>query len=122
GAYDEMVFRSMVRDGSRFYEPLGLVSEGTKIDFKVESTSYLYGTRFMSYLALRYSPESLVRWVSRGEGSKAYYASQFKYVFRIPLGQAWRELGGGGHRVQAEKPDGDRQEPANPPRHQLPPG
>jgi hypothetical protein len=28
GPYDEMVFRSMVRDGSRFYDPLGLVSEG----------------------------------------------------------------------------------------------
>ena len=51
GAYDEMVFRSMVRDGSQFYDPLGLVSEGTKIDFQVEVNSYLYGTRFMTYLA-----------------------------------------------------------------------
>src|SRR5262245_21478604 len=30
GAYDEMVFRSMVRDGTPFYDPLGLVSAGTK--------------------------------------------------------------------------------------------
>jgi hypothetical protein len=30
--YDEMILRSMVRDGSRFYDPLGLVAEGTKID------------------------------------------------------------------------------------------
>ena len=29
GAYDEMVFRSMVRDESHFYDPLGLVAEGT---------------------------------------------------------------------------------------------
>ena len=36
GSYDEMVFRSMVRDGTPFYDPLGLVSEGTKIDFQVE--------------------------------------------------------------------------------------
>ena len=28
--YDEMVFRGMVRDGSRFFDPLGLVSAGTK--------------------------------------------------------------------------------------------
>ena len=28
--YDEMVFRSMVRDDAPFYDPLGLVSEGTK--------------------------------------------------------------------------------------------
>ena len=51
--YDEMVFRSMVRDGARFYDPLGLVSEGTKIDFQVEVNSYLYGTRFMTWLARR---------------------------------------------------------------------
>jgi hypothetical protein len=30
--YDEMVWRSMVRDGARFYDPLGLASEGTKND------------------------------------------------------------------------------------------
>ena len=33
--YDEMVFRSMVRDNAHFYDPLGLVSEGTKIDFQL---------------------------------------------------------------------------------------
>ena len=49
--YDEMVFRAMVRDNSRFYDPLGLVSEGTKIDFQVEANSYLYGARFMTWLA-----------------------------------------------------------------------
>ena len=49
--YDEMVFRSMVRDGVPLYDPLGLVSEGTKIDFQVEVNSYLYGTRFMTWLA-----------------------------------------------------------------------
>ena len=75
GAWDEMVFRSMVRDGSRFYTPLGLVSEGTKIDFQVEVNSYLYGTRFMSYLAYEYGPESVIEWVSRREGSKAYFAA-----------------------------------------------
>jgi hypothetical protein len=47
GGYDEMVFRSMVRDGAHFYDPLGLASEGTKIDFQLQINSYLYGTRFM---------------------------------------------------------------------------
>jgi hypothetical protein len=89
--YDEMIMRSMVKDGSRFYDPLGLVSEGTKIDFKAEATSYLYGGRFMSYLAYTYSPDQLMRWVSRSPGSKAYYASQFEQVYGKPLEQAWRE-------------------------------
>jgi hypothetical protein len=91
GSYDEMVFRSMVRDGSRFYDPLGLVSEGTKIDFQVEMNSYLYGTRFMTYVADRYSPEELIRWVRRSEGSKAYYATQFRQVFGSSLKEVWRE-------------------------------
>ena len=44
-----MVFRSMVKDDTHFYEPLGLVSEGIKVDFQAGMNSYLYGTRFMSY-------------------------------------------------------------------------
>ena len=35
GPYDEMVFRAMVRDGARFYDPLGLESEGGEMDFQV---------------------------------------------------------------------------------------
>jgi hypothetical protein len=89
GGYDEMVFRSMVRDGTAFYDPLGLVSEGTKIDFQVEVNSYLYGTRFMTWLARRYSPEQLIEWVSRHDGSRAYYSSQFGHVFGTSLGDAW---------------------------------
>jgi hypothetical protein len=91
GAYDEMVFRSMVLDGSRFYDPLGLVAEGTKIDFQVEVNSYLYGTRFMSYLAERYSPGKLIEWVSRKDRSKGYYSAQFQNVFGEKLEDAWQE-------------------------------
>ncbi|MBK9376194.1 MAG: hypothetical protein IPN03_21335 [Holophagales bacterium] len=90
-AWDEMVFRSMVRDGSRFYTPLGLVSEGTKVDFQLEANSYVYGGRFMTFLAYRYSPEKLVEWLGRREGSKAYYASQFRQVFGKPIPDAWQE-------------------------------
>lgn len=89
--YDEMVFRSMVRDGVSMYDPLGLVAEGTKIDFQVEVNSYLYGTRFMTWLARRYSPEQLIEWVSRREGSRAYYSAQFKQVFDVSLESAWAE-------------------------------
>lgn len=91
GPYDEMVFRSMVRDGSRIYDPLGLVAQGIKVDFQVEVNSYLYGARFMTYLGYHYSPEKVIEWVSRHNGSKAYYATNFKAVFGIPLEQAWSE-------------------------------
>ena len=70
GGYDEMVFRAMVRDDAQFYDPLGLVSNGTEVDFQVGANAYLYGTRFMSYLALEYGPEKLVDWWRRDEGSR----------------------------------------------------
>jgi len=91
GAYDEMVFRTMVRDSARFYDPVGLEAEGTKIDFHVGVNSYLYGTRFFSYLAYRYKPENLIEWVSRKDGSNGYFITQFKNVYGAPLGKIWEE-------------------------------
>ncbi len=91
GAYDEMVFRTMVRDSSHFYDVVGLESEGTKIDFQVGVNSYLYGTRFMSYLAYHYGPESLLEWVSRTNDSKSYFLSQFKRTYGKSLGEAWSQ-------------------------------
>ena len=81
----------MVKDNSRFYDPLGLASEGTKIDFQVEANSYLYGTRFMTWLAYQYSPEKLVEWIARKPGTRAYYASQFRHVFGKSLESVWAD-------------------------------
>jgi hypothetical protein len=60
----------MVRDGAHFYDPLGLVAEGVKVDFQVGVNAYLYGTRFMSYMAYTTSPDKLVEWVARTDGSR----------------------------------------------------
>lgn len=89
GSYDEMVFRTAVRDGAYIYDVVGLESEGTTIDFMVKANSYLYGTRFMSYLAYHYGPESVVKWVSRPEGSGRYFSAQFEKVFGKSLDDEW---------------------------------
>jgi hypothetical protein len=91
GGYDEMVFRAMVRDNARFFSPLGLESEGTSIDFQAMANAYLYGTRFMSYLGYTRSPEKVIEWLRRDEGSKAYYSRQFQHVFGAPLDDVWDE-------------------------------
>jgi hypothetical protein len=91
GAYDEMVFRAMVRDDARFYGPLGLVSIGVASDFQTMSNAYLYGTRFFSYLAYAYSPQHVVDWLKRDDGTERYYARHFERVFGKPLDQAWSE-------------------------------
>jgi len=89
GGYDEMVFRAMVRDDAHFYDPVGLASRGVLVDFQVGANAYLYGTRFLTWLAYTYSPEKVVAWLRRDEGSARYYADQFQQVFGIPLEQAW---------------------------------
>jgi hypothetical protein len=114
GAYDEMVFRAMVRDGARFYDPLGLASEGTKIDFQEETNSYLYGTRFMSWLADRHGPEALLGWVARSEGSRAYYASQFRKVYGMSLRSAWRQWVDDERAFQTANLDAIRKYPTTP--------
>ncbi|HYL89591.1 MAG TPA: hypothetical protein VEU32_12610 [Burkholderiales bacterium] len=87
----EMVFRAMVRDHAHFYDPLGLDSRGTRIDFQVGSNAYLYGTRFFTWLAYAYSPEKVIQWLRRDEDSKRHYADQFEHVFGIPLERAWAD-------------------------------
>ena len=91
GAYDEMVFRSMVRDDAYFYSNLGLVSEGSSVDFQTGVNAYLYGTRFISYLAYTRSPQAVIEWLKRGESSERYYAAQFEHVFGTPLESAWQD-------------------------------
>ena len=114
GAYDEMVFRSKVRDQSRFYDPLSLLAEGTKIDFQVEVNLYLYGARFITYLGYHYSPEEVIRWLSRPEGSKAYYSKNFKEVFGISLEQAWSEWVAFEKEFQQENLEAIRKYPTTP--------
>jgi hypothetical protein len=91
GGYDEMVWRAKVRDNDKFFSPLGLESEGIAVDFQVGVNDYLYGTRFMSYLALKYGPDKFVEWQSRREGSKAFYVAQFKKVFGRRLDDVWND-------------------------------
>lgn len=114
GAYDEMVFRSMVRDDAHFYSALGLVSEGTAVDFQVGVNAYLYGTRFMSYMAHQYSPQQVVDWLKRGEGSKRYYSSQFEHAFGLPLTSAWTDWTDWEHQFQSESLASLRQFPITP--------
>lgn len=89
GAYDEMKFRSLVRDNQPFYSNLGLVAEGTAADFQTTTNAYFYGTRFISYLAYTYSPEQVIEWIRREEDSERYYANQFRRVFGKSLEAAW---------------------------------
>jgi hypothetical protein len=90
GGWDEMVFRAMVRDDAYIYDVVGLESEGTSSDFQTGANSYLYGTRFLTWVCYTYGPDKLLQWVTRGENTKRYFASRFKQVYGISMDQAWK--------------------------------
>ena len=114
GAYDEMVFRAMVRDEAHFYDPLGLVAEGIAVDFQVGANAYLYGARFMTYVAYQYSPEKLVEWVTRTEGSRRSYEEEFERVFGRTLNDAWQDWIAFEHEFQAQNLASVREFPTTP--------
>ena len=114
GPYDEMVFRTMVRDSTRIYDVVGLESEGTTIDFQVGVNSYLYGTRFVSYLALRYGSDSLLAWFNRTPGSRAYFTSQFRHVYGRSLEEEWARWIAWERDWQRANLDSIRQHPISP--------
>jgi len=89
GGYDEMVFRTMVRDSAYFYNVIGLETEGTAIDFQVGVNSYLYGTRFVSYLAYTYGVDKLRAFYARSDTSRRFYANQFRFVYGLRIQDAW---------------------------------
>jgi hypothetical protein len=91
GPYNEMVFRSKVRDGAQFYDPLGLVAEGTRVDFQVGANAYLYGTRFINYLAYTFSPEHVIDWIKRTDDTERFYSAQFEKVFGLSIDEAWQD-------------------------------
>lgn len=87
--WDEMVFRTMVRDGAEFYDFVGLESEGTTVDFQIGANSYLYGTRFVSWLGDTYGPEKLLTWFSRSDTSDGSYQAQFERVYGGAIDDLW---------------------------------
>jgi len=91
GGYDEMMFRTIIKEDRPILDILKLESEGTQTDFQVGANAYLYGTRFMSYLSFMYGSEKLINWTSREPDSYAYFASQFQNVYGLDLNKAWGE-------------------------------
>jgi hypothetical protein len=114
GGYDEMVFRAMVRDNAKFYDPLGLSSKGTQVDFQFGANDYLYGTRFMDYLAYTYGPQRLLAWWRRDADSRRYYADDFRRVFGLPLDQSWQKWIAFEHEYQQRNLESVREHPITP--------
>ena len=91
GGYDEMNFRSIVAGGDKLFSVVGLETEGSTMDFQVGANAYLYGTRFVNYLASQYGYENLIRFYNRTDDSRTFIGNQFKQVYGQSLRKVWNE-------------------------------
>lgn len=91
GGYDEMYFRSIIAEDDRLFSVVGLETEGSTTDFQIGTNAYLYGTRFVNYLAYQYGIDSLFRFYNRTADSRRFFASQFKKVYGNSLPKVWKE-------------------------------
>lgn len=89
--YDETYFRTQVNDGKELYHIVGLETEGSTSDIEQGSTGYMYGTRFVNYLTLKYGFDKLVEFYNRTEDSETFYAKQFEKVYGRKLREVWDE-------------------------------
>lgn len=91
GNYDEMFFRTLIRDNQTLYTVTGLDAEGTAKDFQVGANSYLYGTRFVNYLAYKYGVEKMMMFFNRKDSTRTTFIRQFKNVYGRSLSDVWNE-------------------------------
>ena len=85
-----------------------------RVNFQVGVNAYLYGTRFMTWLAYAHSPEKVVEWIRRDEGSERYYSDHFLHVFGIPLEKAWQDWIAFEHEFQRQNLAEVRKHPITP--------
>lgn len=90
GGYDEMYFRTMVQEGESFSSLVGLETEGTTRDFQMGANAYLYGTRFVNYIMMRYGWDKVAAFYNRTDSSKVFFSKQYKKVFGTLLGEDWK--------------------------------
>ena len=91
GYYDEMYFRTLVHENAPIHSVVGLETEGTALDFQVGANSYLYGSRFVTYLSREYGVDKLHDFYLRSEQSKAFYGRQFQQVYDKDVVDVWEQ-------------------------------
>ncbi len=93
GNFDEMYFRSMVYEKKEFPGYLSLDTKYYNRSFLLETLFYLYGTRFDSYLAIKYGADKLIDWY-RVKDNDFYFGfrSKFKDDYGISLSDAWDDF------------------------------
>jgi hypothetical protein len=93
GNFDEMYFRSMVYENQSFPSYLSLDTKYYNESFLYETLYYLYGTRFDTYLAVKYGADRLVDWYKvKPDNFYSGFREEFEDEFGISLAEAWNNF------------------------------
>lgn len=93
GNFDEMYFRTLVNDGIEFpgLGELEIVTSHKSIF--LENIFYLYGTRFISHLAVKFGSQKIYDWFSsRPEEMYPSIETKFEEIFNTEFYKAWNEF------------------------------
>ncbi|NWF50382.1 MAG: hypothetical protein HXY49_07555 [Ignavibacteriaceae bacterium] len=93
GSFDEMYFRTMMIDSIDFPTHLELETILSHKSIFLENIFYLYGTRFITYLTLKYGKEKMLQWFKPDEGDfYSGFINKFENVFGEELENAWENF------------------------------
>ena len=93
GSFDEMYFRSLFLDNEKFPTENEVDTKLTHNSFLLETIFYIYGSRFATFLTLKYGPDKLLSWF-RTEPGEFYqkFTSKFYDVYGTDMIDEWNEF------------------------------
>ena len=92
-SFDEMYFRIKTLCNDEFPSPAHIETIDSHNSFLLETLFYLYGTRFLSYLSIRFGYEKIIEWYKIPSGSVLYgYINRFEDVFGEDFDDAWKDF------------------------------
>lgn len=93
-SFDEMYFRTEFMNDNAFPSPAYLETVKSHNSFLLETVFYLYGTRFLSYLSIKYGHQKILDWYNISGSSIIYgYLHRFEEIFNVSFDKAWEDFG-----------------------------
>lgn len=98
GSFDEMYFRSFFYEGREVFDIEYLETYESHNNFLLEKLFYFFGTRFISYLAEKYSVQQVLEWYIQEDNAEYMnFENKFEEMFKRDFFEEWQKF------LQAEK-------------------
>ena len=93
GNFDEMYFRTLILEGKKFPSHWDIETILTHKSIFLQNIHYFYGTRFASYLAIKYGVQKLIDWYKTYPNQNLQgFIGKFEEVFNLSFYTAWDDF------------------------------